>query len=125
MKDSVFGDRGECSVPFPPSLSPSFRLFISSLPPRKAFFDPFLGPPWAAATQQNYLDVQREVVWALGNLTSGGSLDQLGELLVAGGVAALTSVLAVSEIGIVREALNALQNILKVSHLPHVVVEKW
>ena len=72
---------------------------------------------------QNHLDVQREAAWALGNLASGGSPKQLGELVVAGGAAALTSVLAVSETGTVEVALNALEKIVQVADFPHVLAK--
>ncbi|XP_050711694.1 importin subunit alpha-1-like [Eriocheir sinensis] len=66
---------------------------------------------------QNHLDVQREATWALGNLASGGDAEQLGALVAAGGAAALTAVLVVSEKGTVEAALKALQCILKTPEL--------
>ncbi|KAG0726139.1 Importin subunit alpha-1 [Chionoecetes opilio] len=66
---------------------------------------------------QNHLDVQREAVWVLTNLVNGGSLSQVEAVVRAGGAAALTSVLAVSETGTVGVAINALENILKTPEL--------
>lgn len=69
--------------------------------------------------------MQREATWALGNLANGGDAEQLGALVAAGGAAALTAVLAVSEKATVEAALKALHCILKVRSHPIFVRSAW
>ena len=102
------------------SLSPHIPYIRTPLASFSSFSRSICDPSGAAAAQ-NHLDVQREAAWALSNLTSGGTPEQLGQLLLAGGASALTSVLAVSETGTVGVALSSLQKILKVSRVPHMV----
>lgn len=71
---------------------------------------------------QGDFKTQKEAVWAVTNLTSGGTIEQIGFLVQCDVVKHLCELLVIRDAKVVLVILDALQNILMVSH---VVEELW
>ncbi|KAK7067288.1 hypothetical protein SK128_001770, partial [Halocaridina rubra] len=60
-----------------------------------------------------FLDVQKEAIWTICNLTRGGTEEQISQLIDDEGTEALVRVLSTGHKNIIQNALEALNNILK------------
>ena len=65
---------------------------------------------------QGEYKAQKEAVWAITNLASGGNIDQVVHAVQAGAIKPLCDLLVVKETNIVMVILDALMNILDVSN---------
>ena len=64
---------------------------------------------------QGEFKAQKEAVWAMTNLTAGGSMEQIVYAIQAGAMKPLCDLLVVMDTKIVTVILDALLNILQVS----------
>ena len=62
---------------------------------------------------------QKEAVWAIKNLTAGGTIEQIMKIVMAGALKPLCDLLVVKETEIVTMILDTLINILNVSRAVH------
>lgn len=68
-----------------------------------------------SSSHQGEYKAQKEAVWAITNLTAGGSMEQIVYVVQAGALKPLCDLLVVKETKIVTVILDALINILNVS----------
>lgn len=68
-----------------------------------------------SSSHQGEYKAQKEAVWAITNLTAGGSIEQIVYVVQAGAMKPLCDLLVVKETKIVTVILDALINILNVS----------
>ncbi len=59
-------------------------------------------------------DIKKEAAWAISNATSGGTADQIRQLVQSGCIKPLCELLTVNDARIITVALEGLENILKV-----------
>ena len=71
-----------------------------------------LVPPLIDVVKNGEFKAQKEAAWALTNLTSGGSLDQIGFLANAGGIQALCSLLTCRDSKVIFAFLLDLHRVL-------------
>ena len=67
-------------------------------------------------TQGEY-KAQKEAVWAITNLTAGGTIDQIVEVVRVGALKPLCDLLVVKETKIITVILDAVLNVLHVSQV--------
>merc|ERR1712195_252961 len=60
------------------------------------------------------IKVRKEAAWAISNATSGGRPDQIQQIVAAGCIPPLCSILSVGDHKVIEVALDALDNILRV-----------
>jgi hypothetical protein len=66
--------------------------------------------------QTEEFDIQREIAWAVSNATAGGTAAQIRYIVQQGAVKPLCDMLSAYDSKIVKVALEALENILKLGH---------
>jgi hypothetical protein len=59
-------------------------------------------------------DIKKEAAWAISNATSGGSAEQIHQLVNFNCIRPLCELLTVNDVRIITVALEGLENILKV-----------
>ena len=68
---------------------------------------------------QGEYKAQKEAVWAITNLTAGGTIDQIVEVVRQGALKPLCDLLVVKETKIITVILDAILNVLHVSVFLH------
>merc|ERR1712166_601851 len=80
----------------------------------QAVIDGNLIPTVIDVLQNSDFKTRKEAAWAISNATSGGRPDQIQQLVAAGCIPPLCSILSVGDHKVIEVALDALDNILRV-----------
>eukprot|EP00967_Tisochrysis_lutea_P121942 scaffold201384_cov18-Tisochrysis_lutea.AAC.1 len=79
----------------------------------QAVIDANLFPPLINMLSVAEFDIKKEAAWAISNATSGGSAEQIRQLVSYNCIRPLCELLTVNDVRIITVALEGLENILK------------